>query len=210
MVQEKFLVRRGFTDNHLRELTINGNELKFEDGDSTNPFKIFPGPEIKDYRFGIRWIKFELTYGREYQIFVRDSDNNSIKITFKSYFGRKRNQLHKLYINILDRLWDCYFSRMVDRYREQFADGMEFSINDVLFNKDFIEISVSGIVSQSRKRIYWDNVRTSSYWTYFAIYSVENPSEINRGYSYKEDWNTNVLYSTLRTILREKGIEKYE
>lgn len=50
MLQQKFLVRRGFTDNHLRELTINEDELKFEDGDSTNPFKIFQGSEIKDYR----------------------------------------------------------------------------------------------------------------------------------------------------------------
>ena len=80
----------------------------------------------------------------------------------------------------------------------------------MLFNKDYIELHISGIVSQKRIRISWENVRSRNYFTYFSIYSNENPAEINRGYSYKEDWNTNVLYSVTRTILETKGIEKYK
>ena len=69
--------------------------------------------------------------------------------------------------------------------------------------------SVSAIFKHKRVEISWENIRTKSYHTYFAIYSVENPSEINRGYNYKEDWNTNVLHSVLRTLLKRKGIENY-
>ena len=210
MLTDKYIVKRGFTDSHPRELIINESNLKFEDKDSTNPYTLFLNSDIKDYRFGIRWIRFELTYGREYHIFVRDKNDKVIKISFKSYFGRKRNYLHQLYINILDELWSCYFSGMVDNYLDKFSNKIDFSINDVLFTENFIEINISGILSQRRKKIYWENVRTSSYWTYFSIYSEENPSEINRGYNYKDDWNTNVLRSTLRTILRDKGIEKWE
>lgn len=211
MEEKIFVIKRGFSDGHSRELIINDASLKFEDKDTiNNPFTIFKSSEIADYRFGIRWIRFELTYGREYQIFVRNKDNKTIKISFKSYFGRKRNILHRLYIDIQDELWSSFFGKMVDGYLEKFEKEIEFSIGDVLFNKNFIELNVSGIVNQKRVRISWEHVRTKNYITYFSIYSAENPAEINRGYSYKEDWNTNVLYSTMRTILRDKGIEKYE
>jgi hypothetical protein len=210
MEEKKFIIKRSFSDGHQRELIINKNFIKFENKDTTNPFTIFQGYEITDYRFGIRWIRFELTYGREYQIFVRNKNNETIKISFKSYFGRKKNILHRLYINILDELWTAFFSEKVDKYLEKFEKGVEFSIGDVLFNKDYIELHISGIVSQKRIRISWKNVRSRNYFTYFSIYSNENPAEINRGYSYKEDWNTNVLYSVTRTILETKGIEKYK
>ena len=52
--------------------------------------------------------------------------------------------------------------------------------------------------------IEWNNVRIKSYISYFAIYSSVNPSEINRGYSYLNDWNTYVLFKVLRNILDAK------
>ncbi len=210
MEEKKFIIKRGSSDAHKRELIINENFLKFEDKDTVNPFTTFEGSEITDYRFGIRWIRFELTYGREYQIFVRNNQNKTIKISFKSYFGRKRNILHKLYVDIQNELWSAFFGKMVDEYLEKFEKGIEFSTGDVLINKDYIELNVSGIASQKRVRIYWENVRTRNYFTYFSIYSTENPAAINRGYNYKEDWNTSVVYSVVRTILRNKGIESYD
>lgn len=211
MEEKKFIIKRGFSDNHPRELIINKTFLKFEDKDlANNTFTTFQNSEITDYRFGIRWIRFELTYGREYQIFVRNKENKTIKISFKSYFGRKKDILHKLYIDIQDELWLTVFSKMVDDYLEKFNQKIEFSIGDVLFNKNFIELNISGIINQKRIKISWENIRTRNYVTYFSIYSAENPAEINRDYNYKEDWNTNILYSTLRTLLRDKGIEKYE
>ncbi|CAA7197200.1 hypothetical protein CHRY9293_03254 [Chryseobacterium potabilaquae] len=85
-----------------------------------------------------------------------------------------------------------------------------FSIGDVHFDNKNISINVSGIFSQKRVKISWESVRTKNYFTYFAVYSQQNPKEINRSYYYLEDWNTNILYSVLRTILRDKGIESYK
>ncbi len=75
MEEKKFIFKRGFSDGHSRELLLNENFLKIEDKDLQNPYTIFTKEEIKDYRYGIRWIRFELTYGREYQIFIRNKEN---------------------------------------------------------------------------------------------------------------------------------------
>jgi hypothetical protein len=66
---------------------------------------------------------------------------------------------------------------------------------------------VNGIIKEEPKTIPWEEVRTRDYRNYFAIYSIENPTNINRGYNYKDDWNTGVLYSVVRTILNTKKIE---
>jgi hypothetical protein len=209
MEEKKFVFKRSFSDGANRELIINKNFLKFADKDFENPYTIFEKNEIKDYRYGIRWIRFELTYGREYQIYIRNFENQVIKLSFKSYFGRKKQELHNLYVDILDELWERYFSYNVDELLNKYENNEEFTIADVYFKKEGIELNISGIFNQKRVEIVWKNIRTKTYHTYFSIYSTENPANLNRGYNYKEDWNTNVLYSVLRTILKRKGIESH-
>lgn len=211
MEEKEFIFKRSFTDGKQRQLVFNEKKLKFEDKDFGNDlFTIFDKEEITDYRFGVRWIRFEFTYGREYQIFVRNKENKIIKISFKSYFGRKKNILHKLYSEILTELWNFYFEDIIDDFIVKHNNNEEFSIGDVLFTKDNIELNISGIFNQKKVVIPWDKIRTKAYYSYFSIYSIDNPSDINRGYNYKEDWNTNVLHSVIRTLLKEKKIETYE
>ena len=211
MGEKEFVFKRSFTDGKQRRLVFNEKEFKFEDKDfGNNLFTVFKKEEITDYRFGIRWIRFEFTYGREYQIFVRNKENKVIKISFKSYFGRKKNILHNLYRDILTDLWNYYFEDIIDNFIKKHNNHEQFSIGDVLFTKEHIELNISGIFNQKKVVIPWDKIRTRVYHTYFSIYSVENPSEINRGYNYKEDWNTNVLHSVLRTLLKQKKIETYD
>lgn len=211
MEEKEYVFKRSFKDGKQRRLIFNEKNFKFEDKDfGNNLFTVFNKEEITDYRFGVRWIRFELTYGREYQIFVRNKENKIIKISFKSYFGRRKNLLHKLYSEILNELWNYYFIDIIDQFINKHLNDEEFSIGDVLFTKDTIELNVSGIFNQKKVAIPWDKIRTKAYYSYFSIYSVDNPSDINRGYSYKEDWNTNVLHSVLRTLLKQKKIETYD
>jgi hypothetical protein len=211
MEEKEFIFKRSFTDGKQRRLVFNEENFKFEDKDFGNYlFTIFNKEEITDYRFGIRWIRFEFTYGREYQIFVRNKENKVIKISFKSYFSRKKNILHKLYSDILTELWNYYFEDIINSFIDKHNNSQEFSIGDVLFTKDNIELNISGIFNQKKVVIPWDKIRTRAYNSYFSIYSIDNPSDINRGYSYIEDWNTNVLYSVIRTLLKQKNIETYE
>lgn len=210
MEEKIFFIKRGFRDNALRKLVFNQNFLKFENNDfAENLNTVFQKDEIKDFRYGIRWIKFELTYGREYQIFIRNKEDNILKITFKSYLGRKRDILHKQYAEIVDGLWDYYFSDIINELINRYNDGKEFTIGDVHFTKENISLNISGIFNQKRVSIPWENVRTKNYYTYFSIYSVENPQDLNRGYNYHQDWNVSVLYSVVRTILKNKEIETY-
>lgn len=211
MNEKTFFIKRGFSDGHLRELLFNQDFLKFEANDTlNNTHIIFKKEDITDYRYGIRWIRFELTYGREYQIFIRNKENKIIKISFKSYFGRKKKALNNLYIDILEELWQFYFSEITNEFLTKHKYNEEFSVGDVVFTNEGIVFNVSGIFNQKKVTIPWEQVRTRNYHSYFSIYAANNPSEINRGYNYHEDWNTSVLYSVLRTILRDKGIENYE
>lgn len=211
MDEKEFIFKRSFTDGKQRRLIFNEENFKFEDKDFGNYlFTIFDKEEIIDYRFGVRWIRFEFTYGREYQIFVRNKEHKVIKISFKSYFGRKKNILHKLYSDILTELWNYYFEDIINNFIDKHNNNEEFSIGDVLFAKDNIELNISGIFNQKKVVIPWDKIRTRAYYSYFSIYSIDNPSDINRGYSYKEDWNTNILYSVIRKLLKQKKIETYE
>lgn len=114
-----------------------------------------------------------------------------------------------LYEKILDSLWELYFRKQVEELLSDFEKGECIQVGEVNISPEGIIIIISEITKQEKKLILWDNVRTHSYITYFSIYSFENPREINRGYLYKEDWNTYVLYSLVRTILRNKNIEKY-
>jgi hypothetical protein len=210
MEEKRFFIKRSYFDNALRELVFNQNFLKFEDKDlAQNLNTVFQKGEIKDFRYGIRWIKFELTYGREYQIFIRNKEDKILKITFKSYFGCKKDILHKQYAEIVDGLWDYYFADIINEFINMYNDGKEFTIGDVKFTKENISLNISGIFNQKRINIVWENVRTKNYYNYFSIYSIENSQDINRGYNYHQDWNTSVLYSVIRTILRNKEIEIY-
>ena len=205
-----FCIKRSFLDNSNRTLTISKDFLKFQNKDlKENPFTIFKKEEIAEYRFGIRWISFKLTYGRDYQIYIRNKKGKILKINFKSFFGQNKKEYHQKYIEILDVLWNNFFAEIAQDFLKKFRNNESFEIGNVEFDETGITIAVSGIAKTTKTKIAWENVRTKNYYTYFAVYSSEKPSEINRGYNYHDDWNTGVLYSVLRTILKSKNIETY-
>lgn len=207
---KNFLIKRSFLDGINRELIISDTFLKFQNKDlKKNSFTIFEKEEIAEYKYGIRWISFRITYGRDYQIFVRNKKGEILKINFKSYFGKNKKEYHQKYIDILNVLWNNFFDEIAQGFLKKFKNNESFKIGNVEFDEVGITIAISGIAKTKKTKISWENVRTKNYYTYFAIYSSQNPSEINRGYNYHDDWNTGVLYSVLRTILKSKNIETY-
>lgn len=207
----EFIIKRGITDNAPRKLILNPEFIQFESNDLiTNLHTTFDKNEISEFRFGMKWISFKITFGREYFIYIKNNQNKIIKINFATYFGRKKNEYHKLYSEIVQNLRKIYFDEKVTELLKKYENNEEFTIGEVAFNKEGIKIKVNGIVNQVEKKIEWNNIRTKAYMSYFSIYSAEEPSKTNRGYSYLNDWNTSVLYSVLRTLLENKGIEKYE
>ena len=207
MSEFEFIIKRGLTDNASRQLKITDEFLTFENKDIVNEaFTTFNKSEIVEYRYGVKWISLEVTFGREYLIFLKTKDNKTLKINFKTYFGRKKSEYNQKFYKILESLWKCYFENIALEYIAKHNAGEEFYIGDFLFAKDCVKFSSNGIINKNIVEIPWEKIRTSNYQTYFMIYSKDDPSKINRSYNYLDDWNTDVLYSVLRTLLNEKKL----
>jgi hypothetical protein len=211
MQEIQLSIIRGFLDNRKRQLILNPEFIKFEEKEISGAFTQFSKNSIIEYRYGINWINgIEFTIGREYQIFIHNLENDVLKINFKSFYGFKKKEYHRNYSKILDTLWDFYFSDISWNFINKFQREEEFKIGNVGFSKDNITIGVSGILKEESKTIPWESVRTRDYQTYFAIYSIDDPINVNRGYSYLDEWNTGILYSVVKSILDLKRIEIIE
>jgi hypothetical protein len=205
----EFTIRRGILDNAPRKLILNPKYIKFESNDlAINPFITFEYHEITEFRFGMKWISLEVTFGREYFIYIRNNKKEVMKINFKTYFGNKKTEYQNLYREIIINLEKLYFGNIVDEYLKKYQREESFKIGEVSFSKDFVKIGVSRILKDSENIILWKNLRIKEYQTYITIYSVEDPKNINRVYSYFEDWNSLVLCSFLKSILNYKQIGK--
>ena len=203
----KVKIKRSFLDNYERPLHLHPEFIQFEDKDLVNnSLTSFKVSEIKDFRCGISWYKYYFVFGREYQFYIRNYKNEILKINFKTYLGFKKKEYHELYVSIIDSLWNLYFTQQVNDFLKEFEAGESFCIGDVVVNPEGIIISVSKLVKQEKVQISWEDLRFRSYNSYFSLYSKKNPRDVNRGYSYKEDWNTFVLINVIKSILSYKKI----
>jgi hypothetical protein len=208
MNEVTFTIKKGFIATRTLELIINNDFISFDNlipGTKT----VIRKADIAGYRFGMKWIELDLAFGREYFIFIQDKYNRSHKINFRTYFGRKIKFHDEQYFSITEALWNFYFDAIVTSYLDKYDSGYEFEIGNVKFSKEGITIRTSKAFSFGSAIIPWEDIRTRSYYSNFSIYSVKDPANINAGYSYANDWNTTVLYSVVRTILRDTNIESY-
>lgn len=195
-------------DNYKRELHLHPDFIKFEDKDLVNSgFTSFRTNEIKEFCYGITLYQHYIVFGREYQVLIRNFNDEILKIKFTSYFGIKKSNVHELYAEIINSIWDLYFKEKTTEFIKDFEKGESFYIGDVIINPEGVIITVSKILKQEKKLILWNDVGIRKYTTYISIYSKENPSDFNRGYSYQKDWNTFVLYSVINTIIVNKNIK---
>lgn len=98
-----------------------------------------------------------------------------------------------------------FFRELSQNYICRLKNNETFYIGDVKFSKEGVTIKISGIMREEEKFIYWNELETNDYNTYFMIYSKSDAKNINRGYSYMNDWNTDLLYNVIRTTLNEKA-----
>jgi hypothetical protein len=209
MEQKEFVIKRGITDNYPRQLILDENFLKFENKDlRNNEFTTFNKKDIAEYSFGIKWMRYKFVFGREYVISIRNYENQVIKINFKTYLGRKKKEYHQLCNEIIGTLWDYYFDELTSDFIKKQEAGEEFKIGEVVFNQKGLTIISNASLRQKSVMIPWEKVATRSYVTYFAIYSMDDAINVNRGYSYLNDWNTIVLYSAVETILKRKKLKE--
>jgi hypothetical protein len=142
MEEIHFSIKRGLLDNRERKLIINPESIKFENKDSkSDTYTQFNKDSIVEYRYGIKWIEgIYFTIGREYQIFIRNKENHILKINFKSFYGINKKEYHNKYAEIVDTLWQLYFSDISRFYLDKFHKEEDFAINNVIFTKNNLTI----------------------------------------------------------------------
>lgn len=172
------------------QLSSNGdNKIRFDKQD------------IVAYRFGVHWIKgLEFTIGREYRIFLKDSFDCTLKISFRSLYRNKLAEKGELFQSVMKSIWVNYFDEIVTNYLNQVANGETIRICNVEISDKNVTIEPPKMLNKRKVTIPWQHLGTKNYQTYYALFSDENPIEINCMYRYLEDWNTGVLYSVIETL----------
>lgn len=199
--EEIFVIKRWPFDNVSPQLIIHPEYISYQ---NTRIEKI----DIMECRFGIRWLDgLKFTIGRDYQIFIRDKKNQVLKISFKTFYGINKKVLSKKFNDILDKLWDCYFSEIVSDYLNKFGDGEAVNIANVKILSEYVIIKSAAGFIEKEVQIKWEDLGAKNYATYFALYSLSDSRNINRGYNFKDDWNTWVLQSFILTVLKHKGYD---
>lgn len=200
-------IQRGFFDNSKRQLTISPEYTEFEEKNLRSaPLTRFNKNEITDCRFGVKWhsgIYFMI--GREFKIFLRNRDKQVLEINFNSYLGIKKKELGELYVQIVKKLWEFYFTDITSDLLSKFKSGEDIQVGEAKISREGITIKTGGIITEKDKTIPWGKVGIRNYNTYFAIYSTEDSASINKGFSYLDNWNTLVLSNVVQTILATKN-----
>ncbi|MDR3693979.1 hypothetical protein [Mucilaginibacter sp.] len=198
-------IQRGPIDRKKRQLVITSDFIQFEDNNGFDLFTVFQKEDICEYRYGINWISgYQFTIGREYVIFVRNSSDQVMKISFKSLYGRRKKEYHRLSNNILNTLWDYFFSPITNQLYDEFKKSADITIGRATLTSSGIFVAENGLVKTEKKMIPWENMEIRSYQTYFAVFSTINPAKINAAFSYLNDWNTLVLHSIVKHILNKR------
>lgn len=201
--KNSWLIKQSFFNRRVKELSYTPQSISFGNQKLALPTTIdLSKEEPIQYRFGIKWITgYKFVIGRKYQLFIRNSSGETVKISFGSYYGINKVPLFNQYIEILNQLWRSYFDGLVDQYLALFEQKIPFTLANVRFDEFGIKIKSVNLIKGEEKSLLWADVGTKDYQTYFAIYSKQTPSMINKSYSYLNDWNIRVLYSVVQTIL---------
>lgn len=184
-----------------RQLIINRDFVEFDNKNRIAETSTkFTAEEIDSFRFGVKWIKgYQFAIGRIYCIDIKSKENSVIKIRLKSLYGINKKILGDKYSAIINALYEYHFDNMIMAYLQKFNNNYEFEILKVRFNQLGLTFTDKNVF------LPWNDVDTRAYSTYYSIFSTSN-TEIYKIFEFLNDWNTGILYSISRQILKEKGL----
>lgn len=169
----------------LKPVVINPDSIEY---DSTNLSKF----EITGIRYGIKnYFGWNLT-GIIYIIELKSITGKVFKIRFK---GRK--QAIEQYKQIVYAIVENFIDDISKSLITQFNNKSNFELLGITFSQE-------GIKFDSKSEIIpWAEVGTRNYHRYYSIFSTKD-SHNYRIFLYLTDWNTVVMYSVSRYILKSK------
>lgn len=194
---KEFTIVRGLFDTRKRSLVINENFIKYEDKDQNEKlFTILKKEDIVGIRYGIHFINgYSIYIGREYQIFIRNKSNKELKIYFKLFYGRKLNEKHQLYNDILDEVWDNFIGGISQSYWVKFKNNEKFNLAGVEVLNDRIEFDKNEILIK--------DLDIKTYRHHFVIYS-KNDQYKNKMLYYLKDKDAVILLDVITKIIKNE------
>lgn len=156
--------------------------------------------DIDEIRYGVKFIRgFEFYIGRIYCIDIKSLSGVVMKIRFTSLYGIRKKRLDRKYSMIVDSLWDNHMREVAESFITLFKNDITFELLGVIFSREGI------LLTKQSPLILWEDVGTKDYYRYYAIFSKTNPHNY-RGFYYRDDWNTGILYSVSKYILGVKNL----
>lgn len=150
--------------------------------------------EIVELRHGVRWIKgFEFTIGRVYFIEIKNSSNKVFKIILRSVYGINKTEHYKQYGSIVNAIYNNYLLEIVNHLISDFNNGIVINYLNTMINHE-------GVCFNKKTTIPWNKLDVKLYYDYFSIYEINNEKK-NRAYEFSHQWNAEVLYRLLITII---------
>ncbi|MFZ4455298.1 MAG: hypothetical protein ACOYOT_03675 [Bacteroidales bacterium] len=157
---------------------------------------------IKDIRCGISFIRgVDFTIGRIYCIDIKDENSQILKIRLRSLYGINKNILYEKYSLIIDKLYEFYFDDIISDYIQNILNGESVQFDGFTFNDD----GICWKNSKEENVISWEDLRLKEYTYYFALFHKDNHLKY-KALTYLTDWNSVVIYSIAKTILKTKGL----
>jgi hypothetical protein len=162
--------------------------------------KSFSKFEIADLRYGIKAIKgYRFRIGRIYCIDLRSLTGDVIKIRLISLYRIKKTRLEEQYKLVVSALLENFINDISRGFINNFRNKIDFNILGVTFTQEGIRLNNKSEI------ITWFDLGTKNYWTYFSLFSNSNLT-VYKTFEYLNDWNTIVLYSVSRSILKAKNL----
>jgi len=181
-----------------RQLILDPEFIEFKDMDGTSHTNTrFEKEVIEGIRYGVRPINgYAFRIGRLYCIDIKNESGKLIKLRFGSLYGIYKKHLDNKYSKIVNTLFDYYYIQVFKNYIHLFHNKLEFNLLGIIFTPKGV------LFKKTEPIIIWSDLGTKNYWSYFALFSKSNPNHY-KAFQYLEDWNTIILQSVSRQILKE-------
>jgi hypothetical protein len=190
----EYILRNGIF-SQPRKLVISADRIEYQNkGGAAST--IITRETFEDVRYLVEGIRWEMwTVGTQYAIDIKYDNGKILPIRFCQYLWKPRN-FEKTYSQIsvdigkhflmseLNQILDVFYA---DGFLEM--PGLKITADKVIFESPDHEIA-------------WGDLGLKEYYCYFAIFDKKNPSVHKRVTFY--EWNAEVLYNTLKTILQDK------
>ncbi len=193
-------IQRGFLDNAPRKIIINSEYIEFEDKnrvDAENSklyWKDFDG-----IRYGYERISGYYFYiGLKRKIYIKDVNSNQIKISLTSLYKIRSKRNHQKFSEILQAIFDSFLSNRLKSLIEAVKSGETITLAGVKVSQQQVEFNYKEKLANIDLLV----LNIATYKSYFYIYS-EAENEIGIRINYLDDWNSALLYSIIKNLLKK-------